>query len=301
MFDHPMKPLSPEFIMELLLKEIEEIERWRLLEEKVVEERERKNGRYRKNREKLARVNIEARTGRDKSLQKEKIKELLQEEVRKERDKLIRKEMKERNLFLREVRNGRNRLLREERIKELLREELKEEEEEEEEVEVEAETETEIGEIKEEEEVIKGDIEQRVIKQRTAKQRVVRQRIYNLFDIEFQTDCCVYCGEIATSIDHFIPKAFRLAIEDLGLVNNRLLVPACRECNSTAGSQIFHSLKEKREYIHFCYRRKYRSLLESEDWTEGELNELGHTLRSSVKASQQAKMIIRRRLKWPKR
>src|SRR4029077_758589 len=238
MFDHPMKPLSSEFVMELCLKELKEIERWTLLEEKEIEKRDERRRKIREEQEELIRINIEARMERDRLAREEKI--------------------------------------REEKIKEL-------------EVEIEV------------EEEIKNDIEQRIIKQKTVKQKVSRQRIYKFFDTEFETDCCAYCGEIATTTDHFIPKAFRNAIDDLGIVNNRLLIPACKECNSTAGAQIFNSIKEKREFIHFCYKRKYRNLLESEDWTEKELNELGHTLRSRIKASQQAKKIIKRRLKWPKR
>ena len=49
---------------------------------------------------------------------------------------------------------------------------------------------------------------------------------------------CVYCGSIATTIDHAIPVA-------LG-GDDRDLVPACWRCNAKRGSALGHALKRKR-------------------------------------------------------
>src|SRR5215469_6393639 len=55
--------------------------------------------------------------------------------------------------------------------------------------------------------------------------------------LAFKAKPCYYCGEIADTKDHFIPRAFKKRIEDLGrAVDENILVPACKECNSTAGA-----------------------------------------------------------------
>lgn len=112
---------------------------------------------------------------------------------------------------------------------------------------------------------------------------------------------CVYCGEVANSRDHFIPRAFQQRIEQLGWAKKgRLIVPACIECNSTAGSKVFRTITEKRAYIHGQYRRKYRKLLEAPVWTNEEIAELGPVLRSHVVAATQAVEIVKARLRWPR-
>jgi hypothetical protein len=75
-------------------------------------------------------------------------------------------------------------------------------------------------------------------------------------------------------------------------------VPACLECNSTAGARVFSTPIKKQEYIRQRYRRRYKKLLESPDWTEIELADLGYSLQSYIKGSQEAKKILKKRLKW---
>lgn len=115
----------------------------------------------------------------------------------------------------------------------------------------------------------------------------------------FNVKLCVYCGEPANGRDHVIPRAFQQRIEDFGWAKRRkLIVPACGECNSTAGSKVFLTLREKRRYIHDRYRERYRKLLEAPNWTQEEIDELGPTLRTTVVRSQHAKDLIRARLAW---
>ncbi len=116
----------------------------------------------------------------------------------------------------------------------------------------------------------------------------------------FNVKPCVYCGEPANSRDHFIPRAFKKRIEDLGWAKKgNVIVPACIECNSTAGANVFRTLTEKRRFIHDQYRTKYRKLLEAPWWTVDEISELGTSLRSHVQRSQYAKDLMRDRLRWP--
>lgn len=111
---------------------------------------------------------------------------------------------------------------------------------------------------------------------------------------------CKYCGEAADGKDHFIPKAFTLTMQNLGWSVKEVIVPCCRECNSTAGAKVFRTLTEKRKYIQSQYRIKYKKLINSPDWTEAEIEQVGPTLQSHVKYSQSAKKIIMARLRWPR-
>lgn len=116
----------------------------------------------------------------------------------------------------------------------------------------------------------------------------------------FDSEPCVYCGMPADTRDHFIPQAFVYKIADFGVPINDLIVPACRECNSTAGDRIFKSLKEKRIYIKRRYLKKYRHILDAPGWTKAEINELGPglLLQSYVKRSQELKKLTWQRLNW---
>ena len=60
---------------------------------------------------------------------------------------------------------------------------------------------------------------------RLAKKRY-RQSIYEAWHHQ-----CGYCGEMATSLDHIVPR-FRS-----GSSNRNNLVPACRSCNANKGSK----------------------------------------------------------------
>jgi hypothetical protein len=104
----------------------------------------------------------------------------------------------------------------------------------------------------------------------------------------------------ADSVDHFIPQSFASMIQDIGNIKNKKKVPCCRECNSTAGSKVFLTVKEKRDYIHNRYRTRYKKLLEAPDWSDKEIESLGFTIQSHVKRSIEGKKIMKERLRWPR-
>lgn len=45
--------------------------------------------------------------------------------------------------------------------------------------------------------------------------------------VRLSGDWCVYCGQVAETVEHFPPKSYCL---------DGLLMPACKECNSLAGT-----------------------------------------------------------------
>ena len=114
----------------------------------------------------------------------------------------------------------------------------------------------------------------------------------------FKAKPCFYCGAPATTRDHVIPRSFAKRLEDFAIVYKRnVMVPACVECNSTAGNQVFITIREKRQFILGRYQIRYKKLLESPYWTKEELDELGPTLRSHVVRSSMEQDFIRARMR----
>jgi hypothetical protein len=61
--------------------------------------------------------------------------------------------------------------------------------------------------------------------------------------MEESAGCCVYCGWIADTIDHIIPRSY-------GGSDDRFnLVAACRLCNYIASDKIFDDVDQKRAYL----------------------------------------------------
>jgi hypothetical protein len=54
---------------------------------------------------------------------------------------------------------------------------------------------------------------------------------------------CVYCGDVATEVDHVVPYSW----DHCNDMDN--LVGACRRCNSLASNKIFPDFDAKKEYI----------------------------------------------------
>jgi hypothetical protein len=63
--------------------------------------------------------------------------------------------------------------------------------------------------------------------------------------IEIQNDCCAYCDKPLENfhVDHIVPLAFG------GSNNSGNLVLACKYCNLKAGSKVFQSFLDKRDWI----------------------------------------------------
>lgn len=118
---------------------------------------------------------------------------------------------------------------------------------------------------------------------------------------------CVYCGEYATSQDHVAPISYVAALGDAMehmrpmLRHSLLIVPACRDCNNRLASYVGRSLTEKRAELKRRLRRKYRRLLESYDWQDEEIAELGRNLQSWIRNQEARRIVILRRLSFPER
>ena len=69
-----------------------------------------------------------------------------------------------------------------------------------------------------------------------AKRRF-RQSIYEAWD-----NCCGYCGDEATSLDHIVPR-FKS-----GSSNRNNLLPACRRCNANKASMDMKHWYEQQDF-----------------------------------------------------
>lgn len=75
------------------------------------------------------------------------------------------------------------------------------------------------------------------------------------------------------------------------------IVPACRDCNSLSGSEIFFSIPEKAKYIRKRYETKFRKALRVPTWSEDELKGMSRRFRDAIEESQVHKYWVIDRLK----
>ena len=80
--------------------------------------------------------------------------------------------------------------------------------------------------------------------------------------------------------------------------NKLIIVPCCRECNSIAGSKIFASFYEKREFIQKRIEGLYWDILKYPDWEDEELKELAGSTLQDVKISILQKRVTLERISF---
>ena len=66
--------------------------------------------------------------------------------------------------------------------------------------------------------------------------------------IRLESNFCVYCGAVADSDEHFPPKSDAIS---------GVIFPACRECNSIAGTIWPHDFRKRAEYVTAHLTKKY--------------------------------------------
>lgn len=102
---------------------------------------------------------------------------------------------------------------------------------------------------------------------------------------------CVYCGDVADTVDHMVPLSFQRSAGKRFATRagqNKNLVPSCRECNNLAGNKIFDTKQDKKAYIINRLRSKYRKILDMPEWSKEEMEELSPTMQKFI-TSQMAK------------
>jgi hypothetical protein len=107
---------------------------------------------------------------------------------------------------------------------------------------------------------------------------------------------CVYCGEMADTLEHCPPLILvsnEISEEDR---ENLLLVPACRECNTSLGDRYLLTLQDRAEWLVSFYKRKYKKFNRTVAWEEDEIDELDGGLKKFVAGCQTEYDRIRSRL-----
>jgi hypothetical protein len=109
---------------------------------------------------------------------------------------------------------------------------------------------------------------------------------------------CMYCGMPSQAIDH-VPALARVAsLFDDGLGPDELkLVPSCGQCNAWLGHKPLDDIKSRAKYVRDRIADLLRPL-RTLDWQDDEVAELGHNLRSMVRASMVKVSVLKYRLDW---
>ena len=124
-------------------------------------------------------------------------------------------------------------------------------------------------------------------------------RFHRFYRLIKGNGACVYCGVRATTIDHFVPISVIALISDaIDVIDGRVLLPACGECNTLAGSAIFRTVAEKRRFIHRKLMKRYRKYLDMPVWGEGEKGELGYAMLDFVGSGENVRRWVIDRLGW---
>jgi len=100
---------------------------------------------------------------------------------------------------------------------------------------------------------------------------------------------CTYCGEPATTEDHFPPKSHS---------SGGFLIPACKECNCVLSTWWATDFESRCMLVKKRIARRCKTLIESPTWKQSELQELGDTLWSAVENWNQKQDRAKRRLAW---
>lgn len=135
----------------------------------------------------------------------------------------------------------------------------------------------------------------------TAMFKAARQNYQNCLHRVMTERICLYCGLNGDTWDEHIPSStFRIVYRTARERHIDIRVPICRECKLLSGWRAFRTPEEKRRCIRTELQSKYGSVLNTAEWREDEVEELGYTLASAVKAGIESKQMLLRRLTWPR-
>ena len=110
---------------------------------------------------------------------------------------------------------------------------------------------------------------------------------------------CIYCGEPATCRDHVPPITRVCDYESYGLKKEYyLLAPSCQSCNSILASSLQETILARIEYVKDKLKSKFKKHLDSYEWSEEEISELGKNLRSKIVTENKRSQLARRRVEY---
>jgi len=113
------------------------------------------------------------------------------------------------------------------------------------------------------------------------------RKIKNRRRVRISGPLCVYCGDTATTDEHFPPAACG---------GYGLILPACLECNSLAGTEWPFDFLRRCEHVQGGLRSRYRRVLK---WEDGhDLVGVDYSLADMVLQWRKLKILINKRIAW---
>ncbi len=101
---------------------------------------------------------------------------------------------------------------------------------------------------------------------------------------------CVYCGDPATTLDHYPPIS---SVPKYGV-----LLPACHECNAFARDLYFNNFVKRAEHVKTRISQKHANALRMPRWQADELDEISGHMRKDVEIWQGRRRATHVRLAW---
>ena len=99
---------------------------------------------------------------------------------------------------------------------------------------------------------------------------------------------CFYCGDPAEGLDHVPPISMIDTMPYKKRKQDRIpavTVACCKECNGALSSRRLSTVDDRLMFLESYYDAKFKK--QNAMWTEDEIQELGHSLQSSVRARQE--------------
>ena len=124
-----------------------------------------------------------------------------------------------------------------------------------------------------------------------ASVRLMRS-VNDFFRVRIRGSWCLYCGEVATTVDHFPPLAYA------GANGRGVLLPACRECNSYLGARWPVSLEGRIIGAKSGLRKKYKKFIDHIPWSDEELQGMSTKLQKEYAGWRQKRNETLARLAW---
>jgi hypothetical protein len=99
---------------------------------------------------------------------------------------------------------------------------------------------------------------------------------------------CFYCGDPADGLDH-VPSLSSIDTMDY-LYRKRNQIPAvtvacCSQCNGAMSSERLDTVAERLIYLESFYQKVFEK--QNKTWSEEEIEELGFSLKNSIRSSQE--------------
>jgi len=98
----------------------------------------------------------------------------------------------------------------------------------------------------------------------------------------------------ADTMDHVIPRTHLYGTDSYA---REYVIPACKECNSLLGNRYFETIGERASYLLAKYESRYAKYLRIPDWSEEEMESVGRSLKSKIRAGMAKKKLAETKIK----